>query len=138
MNDKRIFPGLAGENAMRYEIAGQRVPSGRTLTLGTAAVRSPSGCLAAEGESGLRLAAGQYLVGFTADAEADGAVGVGLALNGVPVGFAQCLLPGAGARSLSVQAVLPLTGPGTLAPYNNSRGPVVFRHAVLTAVCLGS
>lgn len=127
---------VTAENAMRYQPEEQTVPSGAALTLGVVEAHGRS-AISASGDGGLLLSAGRYYVSFTADAQTDGADGLGavFALNAATLPFTASLLAQTEAR-LTLAALLDLTAAGILTVENNSAGAVRYRSAVLTAVRL--
>ena len=124
------------ENAMRYQAEEQTVASGAALTLGVDEVHS-RGAISASGDGGLLLSAGRYFVSFAADAQTDGAEGLGavFALNAATLPFTAALLMQKEAR-LTLAALLDLTAAGILTVENNSAGEARYRSAVLTAIRL--
>ena len=116
--------------AIRYELAPQTVPGGGALSL--TAWDSRGGAIRAEKDTGLDLSAGHYLALFTGETEDAGAA---LALNGARISYLEAM-PREGARRLTLQGLISLTGPGTLCVVNNAETPKSYGQAVLTVIRL--
>ena len=125
------------ENAMLYNAALQEVAAGGTLTFASSAINS-AGDIALSGTTGLSLAAGQYLVTFSADASLTeaGTIGAALALNGVeqPYSIISVDSTDAADERISTTVILNLTTAQTLSVINNSGNVLAYENAVLTVV----
>ena len=125
------------ENAMLYNTAVQEVAAGGTLTFASSTINS-TGDIALSGTTGLSLAAGQYLVAFSADAlltEA-GTIGAALVLNGVeqPYGIISVDSTDAADERISTTVILNLSTTQTLSVVNTAANPIAYANAVLTVV----
>ena len=127
------------QNAMFYDVAGQTVAAGGTLTLPVNIINS-TGDISASGTTGVNLAAGQYLVSFVTDAgvSASGTIGAVLRLTAGPVTFtvSNIAVSGAANERLTLNAVLTLPAADTLTVLNNTAGTVSYSNSVLTIVKL--
>jgi hypothetical protein len=127
------------QNAMRYQAGAQTVAAGDALSLSTSEIHSTDEISAAD-TTGLTLAAGQYLLGFSADAAiADaGTMGAVFALNGAPMAYTATLMSteAAAAARLALGCILNLTAAGTVTVLNNAAGDVSYTNPVLTVVKL--
>ena len=124
---------------MRYQAGTQTAAAGGVLSLSTGEINS-TGAISAAGATGLTLAPGQYLLGFTTDAAIPdaGELGAVLALNGAPLAYTATLLgaPAADAVRLTLGSILNLNAAGTVTVLNNAAGDVNYRNPVLTVVKL--
>ena len=124
---------------MRYQAGTQTAAAGGVLSLSTGEINS-TGAISAAGATGLTLAPGQYLLGFTTDAAIPdaGELGAVLALNGAPLAYTATLLgaPAADAVRLTLDSILNLNAAGTVTVLNNTAGDVNYQNPVLTVVKL--
>ena len=114
--------------AMRYELAQQTVGAGERLRL-TSWELYGEGILA-EGDTGLLLDQGCYLLQFSCQS-LDG--GAALSLNDARVAYLEAA-PLAGTQRIALQGLLRLHTPGTLRVFNSGQSAARYREAVLTAV----
>ncbi len=126
-------------NAMRYQAGTQTVAAGETVSLSTGVIHS-DGDIGDAGPTGLTLAPGQYLLGFTTDAGVDaaGELGAVFVLNGAPLAYtaSRLVTSAAFAMRIALSAVLDLSAAGTVAVRNNTGGAVNYTDPVLTVVKL--
>jgi len=127
------------ENAMRYQAGSQSVAAGGVLSLSTSVINS-TGAISAAGATGLTLAPGQYLLGFTADGDLDDAreLGAVFALNGAPLAYTASLLRSSAAfiARIALGSILNLNAAGTVTVLNNADDDVNYQNPVLTVVKL--
>ena len=114
--------------AMRYELAQQTVGAGESLRLSAWEVRGAG--ILAEGETGLMLGEGCYLLQFSCQSLDAGAA---VSLNDARVAYLEAS-PLAGTQRIALQGIVRLHAPGTLRVCNSGAQPGQYREAVLTVV----
>jgi len=117
--------------AMRYALAPQRVEGGGLVALGSWESYGKEELRPAQQE-GFLLDRGVYLIQFSAETRSAGAA---VTLNGARLVYLEAA-PEARRRRVTLQGIVRLDAPGTLAVRNNGEGEGVFSGAVLTALKL--
>ncbi|MBQ9250657.1 MAG: hypothetical protein IJ179_09870 [Oscillospiraceae bacterium] len=115
--------------AMGYEITAQRVPGGGTLSLPVWEIHGEG---IRQGEDGLLLDRGLYLVQFTGQVQNAGLV---LTLNDAKLRHLEAP-PAEKERRLTLQGLLSLTAPAVLRPMNNGEEEGVYCRTVMTILRL--
>ena len=135
--ENKDLHAAALDNALRYQAGTQTLAAGGALRLETCMIHGQA-AIEADGDTGLRLAAGQYLIGFSADAAGGGSLGAVLALNGAPLRYTAAGLSAAGSRDarLTLQTILHLRAPGTVTVVNSADCALRYTDPVLTVVRL--